>query len=244
MAYSTTKSAVWSGARDSLPFMFVAGPFGLLFGVLAAEAGLKVVEAMTFSLSVFAGSAQFTALQLMQENAPTAIVLISALAVNLRIAMYSASLTPYLGAAPLWQRAIAAYFVVDQSYVLSIAKFEAEPELPLNQRLAYFFGTNAIIAPLWYSATLTGALIGAQVPDTWALDFMLPIAFLGLSVPMLRTAAHRWAALVAVVTALLAAGLPYNLGLIVAGLAGMMTGAQIELMHDRRQIRQDTGEIQ
>lgn len=234
MAYSTTKSAVFAGARDSIPFVFVAGPFGMLFGVLAAEAGLKVIEAMTFSLSVFAGSAQFTALQLMQEDAPTLIVLISALAVNLRIAMYSASLTPYLGAAPLWQRAIAAYFLVDQSYVLSIAKFEDEPQLPLNQRLGYFFGTNLLIAPLWYGATLFGALIGTQVPNTWALDFILPIAFLGLSMPMLRTAAHRWAALVAVVVALLASGLPYNLGLIVAGLAGMMTGAHMELRHERK----------
>ena len=68
-----------------------------------------------FSLVVIAGAAQFTALQLLQEEAPTVIVLISALAVNLRMAMYSASLTPYIGSAPLWQRAFAAYLTVDQS---------------------------------------------------------------------------------------------------------------------------------
>ncbi|MBE1285757.1 MAG: branched-chain amino acid ABC transporter permease [Rhodobacteraceae bacterium] len=234
MAFSTTKSAFWRGARDSAPFVLVAGPFGMLFGVLAAEAGLKVVEAMTFSLTVFAGSAQFTALQLMQENAPTIIVLISALAVNLRVAMYSASLTPYLGAAPLWKRAVAAYFMVDQSYALSIVKFETEPDLSIDERLAYFFGTNAIIAPLWYSATLAGALMGSKVPQGLALDFVLPITFLALIAPMLRTPAHVVAALVAIVTALLAAGLPYNLGLIVAGLAGMIAGARVEVELRRR----------
>ena len=234
MAFSTPKSAFLAGMRDSIPFLFVAGPFGMLFGVLAAEAGLKVVEAMTFSFSVFAGSAQFTALQLMQEAAPTVIVLISALAVNLRIAMYSASLTPWLGSAPLWQRAVAAYFVVDQSYALSIVKFESEPELTIDLRLAYFFGTNGLIAPTWYSATLAGALLGSSIPASLPLDFILPIAFLALIGPMLRTRAHVIAALVAIITALLAAGLPYNLGLIVAGLAGMMAGAQAEVILKRQ----------
>ncbi len=102
MASTTAKSFFWKGIRDSLPFVLVVVPFGLLFGVLAVEAGLSVVETMTFTMTVFAGAAQFTALQLMQEQTPTLMILASALAVNLRVAMYSASLTPYLGAAPLW----------------------------------------------------------------------------------------------------------------------------------------------
>ena len=108
MPTTTTKSAFWTGVRDGAPFMVVAGPFALLFGVLATEAGLTVFEVISFSLVVIAGAAQFTALQLMQDHAPTVIVLISALAVNLRVAMYSAALTPYLGRAPLWQRIFAA----------------------------------------------------------------------------------------------------------------------------------------
>lgn len=234
MAITTPKSAFWKGVRDGAPFLLVSGPFGLLFGVLAAEAGLIVPEALTFSLAVFAGSAQFTALQLMQENAPILIVLISALAVNLRVAMYSASLTPYLGSAPLWQRAIAAYFTVDQSYALSIVQFETEPEMTVPERMAYFFGTNGLVAPGWMIATFTGAMIGAQVPDSWGLDFVLPLAFLAMIGPMLRTSAHLVACFVAVATALPAAALPYNLGLIVAGLAGMMAGAQTEVWLENR----------
>lgn len=234
MAITTPKSVFWQGFRDSAPFVLISGPFGLLFGVLAAEAGLQVIEALTFSLAVFAGSAQFTALQLMQEQTPTVIILVSALAVNLRIAMYSASLTPYLGKAPLWQRAFAAYFTVDQSYALSIVKFESEPDLSVPERMAYFFGTNGLVAPVWMGATVTGALIGSQIPDSWGLDFVLPLAFLAMIGPMLRTPAHVIACLVAVATALPAAALPYNLGLIVAGMAGMMAGAQAELWFERR----------
>ncbi|WP_264211006.1 AzlC family ABC transporter permease [Leisingera thetidis] len=242
MAITTTKSAFWQGFRDSAPFIFMASPFGFLFGVLAAEAGLIVPEAFGFSLAVFAGAAQFTALQLMQENAPLIIILVSALAVNLRMAMYSASLTPYLGDAPMWQRALAAYFIVDQSYALSIVKFENEPRLPAPQRMAYFFGTNGIIAPVWVMATALGALVGTRIPDSWGVDFVLPLAFLAMIGPMLRTPAHVAACFVAVAASLPAAALPYNLGLIAAGIAGMIAGAQAELWLERQRAKTEAAE--
>jgi len=189
---------------------------------------------MAFSIVVIAGAAQFTALQLMQENTPTVIVLISALAVNLRMAMYSASLTPYIGAAPLWQRALCAYVTVDQSYVVGVSKFEREPDMTVPERVAYFMGAVTPIVPLWYVFTLVGALVGTRVPESWALDFAIPIAFLAMIAPMFRTAAHVVAALTAVVVALLAAGVPYSLGLIIAGIAGMIAGAQTELWFERK----------
>jgi predicted branched-subunit amino acid permease len=237
MTSSTRKSVYFQGVRDAAPFILVIIPFSTLFGVLATEAGLSVFETLAFSVVVIAGAAQFTALQLMQENVPTAIVLISALAVNLRMAMYSASLTPYLGAAPLWQRALCAYLTVDQSYVVSVSKFEREPQMTVPERVRYFLGVVTPIVPLWYGFTLVGALLGAQIPESWALDFAIPITFLAMIAPMFRTMAHVVAALVAVMVALLAAGVPYSLGLIIAGVAGMMAGAQTELWMERRGMR-------
>ncbi len=234
MSSSTTNRALAKGARDSLPFIFVAGPFGLLFGVVSTEAGLHVIETFSFSLSVFAGAAQFTALQLMREHTPTLIVLISALAVNLRCAMYSAALTPHLGAAPMWKRAIGAFLIVDQSYALSIQEYENRPEMTLAEKWAYFFGTNVIIAPVWCLMTLTGALVGATIPESWSLDFAVPIAFIAITAPMLRTPAHLVAAAVSVTMAILTAGVPHNLGLIIAGLSGMIAGAKVEAEIERR----------
>ncbi len=234
MRFTTSKSAFWAGFRDALPFILVAAPFATLFGVLATEAGLNVFETLAFSVVVVAGAAQFTALSLMEENAPTLIVLASALAVNLRMAMYSASITPHLGAIPFWWRAVAAYFLVDQAYALSIAKYEDEPEMTVPIKMAYFFGTVAPICPLWYVFTLVGALVGKTIPETWAIDFIMPLAFLALIGPLLRTPAHMIAAGTGIIVALLAAGIPYNLGLLVAGTAGMMAGAQAELWLERR----------
>lgn len=228
MTATTTKSFYLVGVRDGAPFMLVAGPFALLFGVLATEAGLNLFEVMAFSFVVIAGAAQFTALQLVQDNAPTIIVILSALAVNLRVAMYSASLTPYLGDAPLWQRACAAYLLVDQAFALSHVKFENEPDMTIPQRMAYYFGTCTLVMIVWFSLTFLGAYAGTALPSTIPLNFALPVAFLSIVAPAMRTLPHVIAAFIAVIVSLLSAGLPYSLSLVVGGLAGMIAGAKAE----------------
>ena len=217
------------GMRDGAPFLLVIVPFAVLFGVVGTEAGLNLAEVMGFSLLVIAGASQFAALQLMSDNAPTLIVLATALAVNLRMAMYSASLTPYLGGAPMWMRAVMAYLLVDQSYAVSITRFETDPEMTLKQRCAYFFGVVTPVCPVWYAMTLAGALAGQRIPPEYALDFALPITFLAIVAPALRTMAHMAAAAVSVALSLLLAFVPYNGGLMLAAVAAMMTGARIEL---------------
>lgn len=234
MVSSTPKSAYWQGFRAGLPFVLVVCPFALLFGVVATEAGLNVVETMSFSVLVIAGAAQFTALQLMLEDAPTVIVLASALAVNLRMAMYSASLAPHFGQGPLWQKALAAYLTVDQSYAVSILKYEREPDMSVAAKLAFFFGTVSPIAPLWYALTLVGALIGSAIPPEYGLDFAVPITFIALVAPALRTPAHIAAALVSVTLALVLNWVPYNFGLMISALSAMVIGAQVELWQDRK----------
>lgn len=233
MASTTINSYFWAGMRGGAPYIVVVAPFGLLFGVLATEAGLNVIATMTFAVTVFAGASQFAALQLMQENAPTIVVLASSLAINLRMAMYSASLTPYMGSAPLGQRALAAFMMVDQSYAVSYARFETDRAMTVADRMAFYFGTVSLIVPIWAIATLVGALMGARIPDSWALDFALPITFLAMIAPMLRTPAHVIAALVAVVASIPAAILPFNLGLLAAGAAGMIAGARVEQVMER-----------
>ncbi|SEP79402.1 AzlC family ABC transporter permease [Thalassovita taeanensis] len=235
MSDTHTNSTYWQGVRDSLPFLLVISPFGILFGVVATEAGLNLLETMSFSIVVIAGAAQFTALQLMSEHAPTFVVLASALAVNLRMAMYSASLTPHLGAAPLWQRALIAYFTVDQSYACSITAYENNPGWSTRQKVAYFFGTVTSVCPAWYVMTYVGAMIGTAIPPELALDFAVPITFIAIVAPMLRTPAHRAAAATSVVLALVFSFIPYNLGLMVAGVGGMMAGARVELWQNRKE---------
>lgn len=234
MASSTTKSAFWRGVRDGGPFLLVIIPFGTLFGVVATEAGLSLAETMGMTALVIAGAAQFTAVQLMTENAPVFLVIAAALAVNLRMAMYSAALAPHLGAAPFWQRAVIAYLNFDQTFAASMAEYDRKPELPLREKVVYFLGTVVPVAPPWIFFSWVGAVAGASIPAEFGLDFALPIAFIAMIAPMLKTLAHVAAALTSVIVALLLAWMPSGFGLLIAGVIAMGVGATVETLMERR----------
>ena len=89
----------------------------------------------------------------------------------------------------------------------------------------------------WAAATL-GFVLGRAIPESWALDFAVPITFLAMIGPMLRTPAHVAAALVAIVASLAFASLPSGLGLFVAAPLAMLTGAGVEVLTERRRARE------
>ncbi|MBN2630186.1 MAG: AzlC family ABC transporter permease [Rhodobacteraceae bacterium] len=231
------RSPFLRGCLASSPFVIVVVPFAVLFGVVATEAGLDLFQVMLFSFSVFAGASQFAAVQLMQDQAPVLIVLATSLAVNLRMVMYSVAMAPHLGAAPLGTRALMAYFLVDQSFAASQAEFEARPDQPLRDKVAFFFGSVTPIAPLWFVATFAGAAMGRAIPPEFALDFAVPITFLAIVAPMLRSLPHVVAAGVSIVAALVLVGLPYGAGLLVAAALAMTAGALTEVALERRAAR-------
>ena len=231
---STERSAFATGVVDVLPFIVMVVPFATLFGVVAIEAGLSLAQTLSFSILVIAGASQFAALQLMLENAAIGFILAAALAVNLRMAMYSAALAPHLGAAPLLQRAFIGYLNFDHSYVLAVAKYEDQPDMPLRARVAYFFGVSLTIAPLWCLFTYIGAEIGVWIPAHWEVSFVLPLAFLSTVAPMLKPPAHIAAAGVSIVLALALAGLPSGSGLLIAALCAMITGVLVETLLERK----------
>lgn len=222
------------GVAQSLPFLIVIIPFSVLFGVVALEAGLDLAQVMGFSVLVLAGASQFTAVQLLSDQAPAIIVILSGLAVNLRMAMYSASLVPWLRGASRRQKAFISYALIDQSYALAIQHYERHPRLGMQQRLAYFAGTALMLCLPWMLGSWLGATVGQAIPDDIALDFAMPITFLAMIAPMLRTAAHLAACFVAILGALAFAGLPSGLGLLIAAPLGMATGAVVELITERR----------
>ena len=230
---SLNRSAFFRGSLASAPFVIVVVPFGMLFGVVATEAGLTTFETMVFSFTVFAGASQFAAVQLMQDQAPALVVVATALAINLRMLMYSVALAPHLGAAPLGMRAVMAYFLVDQSFAASAAEFDRHPTQSLSEKVAFFFGSITFIVPMWFGSSLGGALLGTAIPPEYALDFAVPITFLAMCGPMLRSTAHLAAAGVSIALALALVGLPYGTGLLVAAAGAMLTGALVETWQER-----------
>ena len=230
---TNSRKAFLRGAAHALPFFVVIIPFAMLFGVLSAEAGLGPWETQIFSIAVFAGASQLAALQLMQDQAPLLVILATGIAVNLRMMMYSVALTPHLGAAPLGIRATIAYFLVDQSFALSLAEFDKRAEMTLPEKVAYFFGTVAPITVIWNISTATGAHLGRAVPDSWGLDFAMPITFIGMTAAMLRTVPHGVAMAVSVGVTLMLWAMPYGTGLLVGAACGMAAGALAEAWGER-----------
>jgi len=234
MTSSSPKTMYWRGVREGVPFLAVAFSFAVAFSVIAVESGLTVAQTLSLSFLVIAGASQFAAVQLMTEGAPAVTVVIAALAVNLRMAMYSASMVPHLGPAPLWQRAILSYLNIDHAYAMSMAEYEARPASPVTEKVAYFFGLITPVAPFWYIGTIVGALVGTSMPDGFSLEFIVPIAFISIMSLMLRTAAHWLAAAVSVGVALALHGLPYGMGLLIAGAAAMVVGAVADAWLEKR----------
>ena len=233
MDTTTPNSAFRAGFLAGLPFLVVGGPFALLFGVIASEAGLSITQTMGFSVLVIAGASQVTAIQLMTENAPVWIVITAALAVNLRMAMYSASLQPHLRQASLAQRALIAYINVDGSYALSIQKYEDEPHWSATDKVQFFIGTMVLMLPFWIVGTWLGAVAGDALPESLELDFAMPILFLAMVGPMLRTLAHLAAAATSIFGALAFSFLPSGIGLLLAAFIAMAVGAEIERRRGR-----------
>src|SRR3990170_4098861 len=102
-----------NGARNTLPILLGVVPFGLFFGALAIEIGLSPIQAQGLSLFVFAGSAQFVAVDLLRQGAAPVVVVLTIFLVNLRHALYSASLAPHVARLPLRWRAAMAWLLTD-----------------------------------------------------------------------------------------------------------------------------------
>ncbi|MDN3638188.1 AzlC family ABC transporter permease [Simiduia curdlanivorans] len=228
------RNIFFKGALHGSPFLLVIAPFGLLFGVVAAEAGLTIIETLAMTILVIAGASQFTALALLSEHAPTLIIIIASLAVNLRMAMYSAALVPHFGEAPMRWRALAAYFMIDQTFAVAVKQYDATPAWSSAEKLSYYFGSAAIVCPFWYCSTYLGAVIGEAIPKSYSLDFAIPICFIAIIAPMIRNLPHLVTLLVSVTVALCLSWLPYNIWLLISALLAMMAGAQTEYWLERR----------
>jgi 4-azaleucine resistance transporter AzlC len=218
------------GCRDELPILLGVAPFGMIYGLLARGAGLPALTAQAMSSVVFAGSAQFIAAQLIHSHAPAVVVVVTIFVVNLRHALYSASLAPYLRGLNAGWKCLLAYLLTDEAYAVTVTHYLRDGERTdvSPYRHWYFLGAGLTLWASWQLSTAVGVFVGARVPDRWSLDFTLPLTFIALVVPALKDRAATAAAASAAVVAVAAAGLPYKLGLLLAAVVGIALGLALE----------------
>jgi predicted branched-subunit amino acid permease len=221
------RSIFTEGARASLPVLIGVAPFGVITGVAMVASGIPPFAAMLMSVFVFAGASMVASAQLLASQAPALLVVLTAAIINLRFMMYSASLRAHFAHAPLRWRLLIGYLTADNVYGLMLQRFSGP--VAEQDKLAYFLGAGLAVWLAWQAAVFAGVAIGAGVPAAWRLEFAAPLAFIAMSVPLLRDRAMAAAALAAGITVVAAHALPLKLSVLLAAAVGIGTGMVFEV---------------
>jgi predicted branched-subunit amino acid permease len=218
-----------------LPACIGLVPFGVVCGVGAAAAGADWLAALGMSTLIFSGAAQILAAQLYAADAPFAIIVLTCFVLGLRFLMYSAAMAPHLRAlSPAWQRSLA-FLLTDQAFAVVIRRFDANTDP--HDGSSYFLGTGLALLATWQASNLAGFLAGNLIPASWSLDFAVPLCFIALLAPLMRSGPNVAAALVAGIAVLALQALPARLNLVVAGVLGIVVGTLTELLRERWKAR-------
>jgi 4-azaleucine resistance transporter AzlC len=201
-------------------------PFGMIYGILALNAGLPASAAQAMSAIIFAGSSQFISAQLFSLSVPAVINVFTIGVINLRHTLYSASISPYLEKLPNRWKWSLAYLLTDEAYAVTILHYQEEGDD--RNKHWYFLGAGLTLWTTWQLSTAAGVFLGASVPESWSLDFAIALTFIALTVPAIKDRASLGAALSAGVIAVIAFNLPLKFGLLTAALIGIMVGLLIE----------------
>jgi len=220
---ASRSAAFWLGVRALLPMHLGVAPFGVIYGVVAVKSGIPALAAVLMSSIVFAGSAQFLLAQLVSLGAPGLMMVGAVGVVNLRHALYSASVAPLLARLPRRWKLLLSYLLTDEAYAAAIPHLLAAPANPVGHWI--LLGSGFALWAGWQLATLAGVVLGAQLPEGLPLDFALPLTFIAIVVPMLTDRVRIIVALAACALAVALSGLPYKLGLFIAALGALALGA-------------------
>jgi 4-azaleucine resistance transporter AzlC len=219
---SFTAHSLLAGARRSIPLALSDAAYGVVFGVLARQAGLSLPECVLMSGLVFAGSAQFIALGLWTTPLPGVSLVLTTLVVNLRHLLMGATLRPWLAHLSSLKRYSSLFFLSDESWALSIGEYEQG-----KSNGAFLVGSGVLLYSAWLSGTIVGRLGGAVVgnPAAWGLDFAFTALFVALLAARYKDGRDLLPWLAAGLVAVGAAGaLPGKWYILLGGLAGGVVG--------------------
>ncbi|MDR2367474.1 MAG: AzlC family ABC transporter permease [Deltaproteobacteria bacterium] len=229
------------GGWPSLKAGFLAGsplllgivPFGIIYGATARSAGLSIAQSISMSLTVFAGSAQLFFVNLWASRVAVPILILTCLALNLRLLIYGASIGLKLGPPPSGPMALLrSYILTDESYAVTTAAL-LRPGFKWGK--AWFFIGSGLPTWLgWQTTCVMGYLLGSIIPESWPLGLAVPLLFLSLLISILRAGHEKSSpklvsAAVAGLSAVALAGIPLNLGLLAAIALGVTAG----MIHDK-----------
>jgi len=223
---STTFSL--AGARKGflacVPVALGVAGYGVLFGVLARQAGLTVAESTLMSATVVAGAAQVIAIGVWEQPIPVAVVVGTVFIVNLRYLLMGASLRPWFRNLSPLQAYGSVFVMADENWALTMQELRSG-----NPTGAFLLGSGIAIWVFWVLATVVGAAAGGVIdnPATYGLDFMLTAVFVTIAVGL-------WEGRSDLVPWLVAGGVAVGTAQLLGGewyiLFGGLAGAGVEMV--------------
>jgi len=218
-----TMAGVARGMRDLLPVAVSITIFGVAFGIASHTAGIHPGIAVLMSAWVFAGAAQFAALDMWQSPVPWIPLALATFAVNARHMPLGASLYSWCAQLPPFKRYGAMVLLSDLNWAASTVAMERG-----ERDVGHLIGGGVT---LWLSWTI-GTGLGVAIPgitlhdvQRFGLDLIFVAFFACTIIGLRRGRIDDLPWLVAGVVALGAVWLlPANWHVLVGGLAGGIAG--------------------
>lgn len=222
MSARLDRAGVIAGIRRMAPLSLFVIVFGLAFGVAALQRGLSGLETLLMSALVFAGAAQFAALELWGPQIPLVALIATTLAINARHLLMGASLYPWLRHLPPRQRYASLVLLSDANWAMAAADYQRG-----ETNAGMLVGAGLALWLAWMIGTLLGVVFGSGItdPERYGLDVIMGCFLLAMLVGGRRDLSMLlpWAA--AALSALAALRwLPENSHVIVGALAGGVVG--------------------
>lgn len=206
------------GFTECVPIALGVAGYGIVFGVLARQAGLSVAEAVFMSATVLAGAAQLIVIELWETPIPVIAVIGTTFVVNLRYVLMGAALRPWFSQLTPLKAYGSVFFTADENWALTMGKLKSG-----SQQGAYLLGSGLAIWSFWVVATVVGAIAGGVIgePSQYGLDFVLTAVFIAIAVGLWEGKSSLLPWLTAFVVAVLGAQyLPGRWYILLGGVAG------------------------
>lgn len=220
---SRLATAAAEGVRDITPMVVGVAPFGLAIGAAVATTTLSLGQGLFSGAAILAGASQLTVVTMLDEGVTPLVIVLSALIINARILLYSASLAPWFRDEPLRRRLLLAIPVIDQMYFTCLPRFQRN-DLDRAERQAYYLAAAAFLIFGFLSTQSLAMVAGARLPEWTGIGVMAPLALVGLLAKSVVDRSAAKAAAAAGTVAVLGVGLPFQSAILVAIGAGVAAG--------------------
>jgi 4-azaleucine resistance transporter AzlC len=212
----TAATGIRTGLRDMLPVTVAIAPLALVLGVVIDASTVNDVVGVVTAPLIYAGSANFAALSVIDAGGPALTAVLTALIVNVRFVMYGAALAPRFDDQPRWFRWFGPWTIIDQTFALATARAERGAAWFRG----YWLAASLLLGAGYTAMVAIGVVLGPIVPAGIGLDLTIPALFLAMLARQVRDRPALVAVLVAGLVTALTLDLPHGLALPIGAVSG------------------------